>query len=73
MDDLVEIGVFAPLQEGQIERKLLYRQKHRITSGRQTITVTVREKPQFAGIDPYGLLDWMEGDNIEEVQVVARR
>ena len=71
MDDLVEIGVFAPVQQGEIERKLLYRQKHRITSGRQTITVTVAERPQYAGIDPYGLLDWMEGDNIEEVKLGA--
>jgi hypothetical protein len=71
MDDLVEIGVFAPLQQGQIERKLLYRQKHRIKAGRQTITVTVSEKPQYAAIDPYGLLDWTEGDNIEELKIGA--
>jgi hypothetical protein len=69
MDDLVEIGVFAPLLEGQVERKVLHRQKHRIRSGRQTITVTVSERPSHAGIDPYNLLDWEEGDNIEQVEI----
>jgi ABC-2 type transport system permease protein len=69
MDDLVEIGIFAPRQQGEIERKLLYRRKHRIRSGRQTITVTVSEKPEYAGIDPYNLLDWEEGDNIEGVKI----
>ena len=69
MNDLVEIGIFAPRQQGEIERKLLYRQKHRIRSGRQTITVTVSEKPEYAGIDPYNLLDWEEGDNIEQVKI----
>jgi hypothetical protein len=69
MDDLVEIGIFAPRPEGEIERRVLHRQSHRIRSGRQTITVTVSEKPAFAGIDPYSLLDWEEGDNIESVKI----
>jgi ABC-2 type transport system permease protein len=72
MNDLVEIGIFAPLQQGEIERKVLYRQKHRIRAGRQAITVTVSEKPEYAGIDPYNLLDWEEGDNIEEVKIEKR-
>jgi ABC-2 type transport system permease protein len=71
MDDLVEIGIFAPRQQGEIERKLLYRQKHRIRSGRQTITVTVSTQPEYAGIDPYNLLDWEEGDNIEELKIAG--
>ncbi len=40
-----------------------------IRSGRQTITVIVPDKPARGGIDPYNLLDWEEGDNIEEVTV----
>lgn len=50
----------------------LYVRKHRIRSGEQTITVTVPRKPVLAGIDPYHLLDWEEGeddDNIEGVRV----
>ncbi|HKG93830.1 MAG TPA: hypothetical protein VKA84_18115, partial [Gemmatimonadaceae bacterium] len=69
MTEWVEVGVFAPLRQGEIERKLLYLQRHRIRSGRQTITVTVPEKPEYAGIDPYNLLDWEEGDNIEGVTI----
>ena len=48
MDDWVEIGVFG---EGEP-----YREKHRIRSGQQTITVTVPRKPTRAGIDPQNLL-----------------
>ena len=44
MDDWVEVGVFG---EGEP-----YMQKHRIRSGKQTITVTVPRKPARAGIDP---------------------
>ena len=69
MDDPVEIGVFAPLEPGSFERRVLYREKHRIRSGRQTITVVVPGQPEFAGIDPYGLLDWEEGDDIEPVEI----
>jgi ABC-type transport system involved in multi-copper enzyme maturation permease subunit len=69
MDDLVEIGIFAPRPEGAIERTVLYRRKHRIRAGRQTIAVTVPQKPEYAGIDPYNLLDWEEGDNIERVKI----
>ena len=67
----IEIGVFAPAQTGQILGKPLYLQKQRIRSGRQTITVTVAEKPARGGIDPYSLLDWEEGDNIEEIEIQA--
>ncbi|CCH52853.1 hypothetical protein BN8_01888 [Fibrisoma limi BUZ 3] len=65
----VEIGVFAPAQSGEMLGKPLYVQKHFIRSGRQTITVTVPQKPARGGIDPYNLLDWEEGDNIEEVTI----
>jgi ABC-2 type transport system permease protein len=48
MDDWLEVGVF---DEGEP-----YLQKHRIHSGKQTITVTVPHKPARAGIDPRHLL-----------------
>ena len=65
----VEIGVFAPAEPGEILGKPLYVQKHFIRSGRQTVTVTLPHKPARGGIDPYNLLDWEEGDNIEEIQL----
>jgi hypothetical protein len=56
MDDWVEVGVFG---EGEP-----YLQKHRIGSGKQTITVTVPQEPARAGIDPRHLLsDLGETDN----------
>jgi hypothetical protein len=69
MDEWVEVGVFAPAMPGEILGKPLYVEKHRIRSGRQTITVTVSAKPARGGIDPYNLLDWEEGDNIEAIEV----
>jgi ABC-2 type transport system permease protein len=69
MNDLVEIGIFAPAKEGESLGKVLYLRKHRIRSGKQTITVILPEKPENAGIDPYGLLDWDEGDNIEALKI----
>jgi ABC-type transport system involved in multi-copper enzyme maturation permease subunit len=69
MNEWVEIGIFAAAGPGEVLGKPLYVQKHRISSGRQTITVTVPQAPARAGIDPYNLLDWEEGDNIEPVVI----
>ena len=48
----------------------LYFEKHAIHTGTQTITLLVPEEPARAGIDPYSLLDWEEGENIEPVEAV---
>jgi len=69
MNEWIEIGIFAAAEPGEILGKPLYVQKHRIRSGRQTITVMVSQKPARGGIDPYNLLDWEEGDNIERIEV----
>jgi len=69
MDAWVELGVFGDARPGEFLGQPLYLQKHRIRSGRQTITVTVSGKPARGGIDPYNLLDWEEGDNIEAIEV----
>jgi aminopeptidase N len=71
MTEWVEIGIFAPRKPGEVLGETLYLQKHHVRAGRQTITVTVPEKPSRAGIDPYNLLDWEEGDNIEPIEVKA--
>lgn len=68
MGEAVEIGVFAPAAPGEILGRPLYLRKHRVRSGTQTITLTLPERPARAGIDPYNLLDWEEGDNIEPVE-----
>lgn len=71
MGEPVEIGIFAPAQPGERLGKPLYVQWHPIRSGTQTITVSVPHEPAHAGIDPYNLLDWEEGDNIEPVEVAG--
>jgi ABC-type transport system involved in multi-copper enzyme maturation permease subunit len=67
--EMIEIGIFAPARPGEILGKPLYVRKHRVRSGTQTITVVVPEKPARGGIDPYNLLDWEEGDNIEPIEI----
>ena len=69
MDESVQIGVFAPTEQGADFGETLYLRMHRIRSGEQTITVTVPTKPARAGIDPYHLLDWGGNDNVEAVKV----
>ncbi|NIR43332.1 MAG: ABC transporter permease [Gemmatimonadetes bacterium] len=70
MDDWVEVGVFAPVEESEQSGEPLYMRMHRVRSTEQTITVTVPRKPAHAGIDPYHLLIDLEmGDNIEEVKI----
>jgi hypothetical protein len=67
MNDLVEIGVYAPGAEGRPGAEL-YRRMHRIRAGEQRITVTVPREPALAGIDPRHLLiDPDGGDNLAAV------
>jgi ABC-2 type transport system permease protein len=67
--ETIEIGIFTPARPGEVLGKPLYVRKHRVRSGTQTITVIVPEKPARGGIDPYNLLDWEEGDNIEPIEI----
>lgn len=68
MDDLVEVGVFAPAREEGLGEPL-HLGMHRVRSGPQRITVTVRGEPGRAGIDPRNLLiDVKPDDNVEAVK-----
>ena len=74
IDDWLEIGVFGAGEPGDALGKPLHLVKHRITARDQTITVTVRGRPVLAGIDPFHLIDWEEGeedDNIEHVEIAG--
>ena len=74
MNDLVEIGVFAPADSGQARGELLYRALHRVRTGAQTITVSVPWRPARAGIDPRHLLiDLDPADNVAEVSSTPER
>jgi ABC-2 type transport system permease protein len=67
MNDLVDVGVFA--SDAGENAQPLYLSRHRIRSGKQTITITVSRKPARAGIDPYDkLIDRNREDNIAELR-----
>ena len=72
MNEWIEIGVFADAKAGEKLGKPIYVKRHLIRSGLQTVTLTVTEKPGRGGIDPYNLLDWEEGDNIEEIEIISK-
>ncbi|WP_375437690.1 M1 family aminopeptidase [uncultured Hymenobacter sp.] len=68
MQEWVEIGVFAPAEKGKTGKQL-YQQKHLIKSGKQTIVLTVDNRPARAGVDPRNLLiDWNVADNYKAVK-----
>lgn len=70
MDEWIEVGVFAPAEKGDGVGKPLYVQKHRIRTGKQTITITVAEAPRRAAIDPYHLMiDLDTDDNYKRVKI----
>jgi ABC-2 type transport system permease protein len=70
MNDWVEVGVFAPLEEGKEAGKPLYLQMHRISSGKQAITLEVPTKPERAGIDPrYLLIDLKTDNNVRKLKI----
>ncbi|MGH7504494.1 MAG: hypothetical protein ACRELX_02535, partial [Longimicrobiales bacterium] len=52
MNDLIEIGVFAPAGAGEAPGRPLYLAMHRLRTTQQTITITVPRRPARAGIDP---------------------
>ncbi len=67
MNDLVEIGVFAPGGDAGLGAPL-HLQRHRIRNGKQTIRITVPREPAHAGIDPWRkLIDRDREDNVVEV------
>jgi aminopeptidase N len=71
IDAPLPIGVFAKDTEvGADEQKELYLRRHDLTSGKQTVTVTVDEKPAKAGIDPYVLL--VDRDTDDNVTTVSK-
>ena len=68
MDDLVEIGVFAA-DSGDGLGAPVYLKRHRIRSGKQTISISVPREPARAGIDPYRkLIDRVREDNVVTVE-----
>ncbi|MGH8054112.1 MAG: M1 family aminopeptidase [Stenotrophomonas sp.] len=69
LDDWIEVAVFASGASGkERDEKVLYLQRHHITTSSPTITVTVDQKPDEAGFDPYNkLIDRVSADNRKRV------
>lgn len=68
MDDLVELGVYE-VRAGAGPAEPMYLERHRLRSGRQTISVTVPREPARAGVDPRRrLIDRNRGDDLVGVE-----
>jgi len=67
LDMPIDIGVFIKNPEDADfgEDAVLHLEKHRVRNGETTLTLTVDERPAFAGVDPYAkLIDRNTGDNL---------
>jgi hypothetical protein len=54
LDEMIDIALFNDDPENLLaEDFVIYSQKHQIVSGANTIELKVKEKPMYAGIDPY--------------------
>ena len=74
LDMSIDIGLFTENLDDVTEGDdhVVYLEKHRITSGESTITLTVDDRPTYAGIDPYNkLIDRNSDDNVEGVDEVS--
>ena len=66
--DYIDIGIFAKDdkdENGRTKTNALYLQKHKIKPGESTFTITVKDVPVKAGIDPLNkLIDRIPEDNV---------
>ena len=71
LDDWIDVGVFARGTSGkEHDEKVLYLERHHVTSENPVITVTVDEAPYEAGFDPYNkLIDRVPSDNRKRISV----
>ncbi|HJY37431.1 MAG TPA: M1 family aminopeptidase, partial [Steroidobacteraceae bacterium] len=71
LDDWMDVGVFARGPSGkEADEKVLYLQRHHITSEDPVITMVVDEAPYEAGLDPYNkLIDRVSDDNRKRVSL----
>jgi ABC-type transport system involved in multi-copper enzyme maturation permease subunit len=73
LDDWMDIGVFARGPSGKEgDEKVLYLQRHHLTSENPGISVVVDQAPYEVGIDPYNkLIDRVPSDNRQRVSLQA--
>jgi ABC-2 type transport system permease protein len=68
-DEFVDIILFSEdPNDFSIENKIVYRQKHRLTSGKNTITIATKSSFAYVGIDPFvRFIDRDSGDNVRKL------
>ena len=66
LDEMIDIALFNDDPENLlVEDFVIYSQKHRLVTGTNTIELKVKEKPLFAGVDPFvKLIDKDSVDNL---------
>ena len=69
LDDWIDVAVFARGPSGkEADEKVLYLQRHHVTSKNPKVTVVIDELPYEAGFDPYNkLIDRVSSDNRRRV------
>jgi ABC-type transport system involved in multi-copper enzyme maturation permease subunit len=71
---MIDIGLFTENLDDVFEGEdhVVYFEKHRITSGESTITLTVNKRPSYAGVDPYNkLIDRNSDDNVDSIDEIS--
>ena len=63
--DYIDVGIFTEEEvDGEIQEKILYLKKHKITSINNKVTLIVDKKPTEVGVDPFNkLIDTQSEDN----------
>lgn len=70
LDEPFDVGVFTaePGRRGYSAQSVLAFERQPVKSGRQTLTLTVAQKPAFVGVDPFNKrIDRNSGDNVVAV------
>lgn len=69
INDWIDIGIYGEGEGGR--PKLIYLKKYKFTRQKNTITISLKERPVKAGIDPlHKLIDYQPTDNIIDIGTV---
>ena len=70
-DEPVEVAIFARAPGAkEADEKLLFSEKRRLQGEEPVLTITVKEKPYEAGVDPYNkLIDRVSSDNRKQISL----
>jgi len=71
LDSWFEVAVFAEADKPLEEVTPLYIQKHRLRSGKQTLTIRTTQKPGLAALDPFHkMIERSAGNNSQKIAVM---